>query len=250
MDLTIEYSEVIAQGSVPQIIQDEEGLVHLFYVPTGAQQINHTTSEVELGLWEGLIFGAISPIAPDEGIKNLSTMYLPDGKFWFTWQTEETHRYAVTPDDGPQYQLDTPYRLFYAVDTEKLYMNISETWQFIGSPNIDQLVGYGDLIQYIDSKSVPTYDDTELTSRVTALEEDVAAIQPYDDTALQQAVTDIEARVETLETSGGGDASYLFTQRELRDFNQAWQNAAGKDATGTFAISFVAKGEALIDIAT
>lgn len=200
MKITVESSKLIAGGTAPQIVHDEEGLVHLFYVPNGERRIQHLTSEVPLGNWDSLNFTTPTDIAPDDNVEHFNVEYLPDGKMWFVWKNSDTHRFAVWRDEGPTHELTSPYRLYYAVDTEKLYMNISETWQFIGSPNIKQLEGYGDLIEYIDSGSIS--DITELRSSLDTVKTDVEALKAappssYDDTTLKDRITALEQGVDS-----------------------------------------------------
>lgn len=149
MKLVMEAPVKIANGRSATIVHDEEGRAHLFYE---ADKLMWAHTEVPLGIWDDNVrFINAIPIAPDDDVSNLHVHYLPKGKMWFTWKNGDTHRFAVHTDDGPQHELTSPYRLYYAVDTEKLYMNISETWQFIGSPNIANLVGYSELVARIEA---------------------------------------------------------------------------------------------------
>lgn len=158
MRLLMEEPVKIANGRNATIVHDEEGRAHLFYE---ADKLMWAHTEVPLGIWDDSVrFINAIPIAPDDDVSNLHVHYLPEGKMWFTWKNGDTHRFAVHKDDGPQHELTSPYRLYYAVDTEKLYMNISETWQFIGSPNIKNLEGYDELVDKVDM----------LLSRIEALE--------------------------------------------------------------------------------
>lgn len=149
MRLVMETPVKIANGRSATIVHDEEGRAHLFYE---ADKLMWAHTKVPLGIWDGSVrFINAIPIAPDDDVSNLHVHYLPEGKMWFVWKNGDTHRFAVHKDDGPQHELTSPYRLYYAVDTEKLYMNISETWQFIGSPNIKNLEGYDELVDKIGS---------------------------------------------------------------------------------------------------
>lgn len=172
MRLVMETPVKIANGRSATIVHDEEGRAHLFYE---ADKLMWAHTEVPLGIWDGSVrFINAIPIAPDDDVSNLHVHYLPEGKMWFVWKNGDTHRFAVHKDDGPQHELTSPYRLYYAVDTEKLYMNISETWQFIGSPNIANLVGYEEIARKLDliedSPTPGTGDLSELIARIEALE--------------------------------------------------------------------------------
>ena len=161
MLLAFEYDEVIAQGSNATLVHEvEEGKALLFFIPEGKDTVHQTVAEVPMGIWSGLSFGPQSELAPDKNVQYIATYYLPGERIWFAWKSDNLHRHAVSIDDGARHDLESPYRLFYATDTKKLYMNIAEMWQFIASPDITLLEGYQELINRIN----------ELEARIAQLE--------------------------------------------------------------------------------
>lgn len=214
MKIKVESSKVIGAGAHPQIAQDEQGKVHFFYEAGG--KIHYAQSDIELGMWDTLNFSDPYTIAPDDSVDHFNVEYMPDGKMWFVWKNGDTHRFAVHEDDGPTHELNSPYRLYYAVDTEKLYMNVSETWQYIGSPNIANLEGYQAIIDLIATSHTPGYDDTALRESLTSLTSSVATIAQD---------------VEVLKTRppGGGDS---YDHTALEDRIAALEQGGVQDSTG------------------
>jgi hypothetical protein len=208
-----ESTSILTEGTAASAYQDEKGKLHIVYLPPGSGQPNLKTATIALGIWNNLTLSEPVAIAPDNNVISTNIFQQPDDNVWFVWETAKQHRIAVLPDTGEIYDPESVYRLYYAVDTEKLYMNISETWQFIGSPNIQQLIGYQEVLD-----GAPIYDDTDLQQRLEALElapapvpyddgaliarlEALEATPPgtYDDSAIQQAIVDLDARLDTLE---------------------------------------------------
>jgi hypothetical protein len=186
MEITWESTSVIVEGSKASAYHDVDGKLHIVYLPTGTSQPHIVSAPINLGIWENLVFTDPAPIAPDNNVINLNIFQQPDDNMWIVWETDKQHRIAVVPDTGEIYDPESVYRLYYAVDTEKLYMNISEIWTFIGSPNIQQLVGYQEVLN-----GAPIYDDTELRQRLEALE--LAPPTTYDDSAIIARLDALEA---------------------------------------------------------
>lgn len=208
-----ESNKQIVAGDLAAAYHDVEGKFHVIYTPEGTRQPHLISAEVPLGIWDNLTFTEPVAIAPDNNLVSINIFNQPDDNVWIVWETDKQHRLSILPDTGEIYDPESVYRLYYAVDTEKLYMNISETWQFIGSPNIQQLIGYQEVLD-----GAPIYDDTELKQRLEALElvpapvpyddgaliarlEALEANPPgtYDDSVIQQAIVDLDTRLDTLE---------------------------------------------------
>lgn len=199
MLITWESSGELIQGTNAQMYQDDEGVVHLLYLPFAGGQIHESTATVSLGIWDKLEFSAPTPVAPDEGITNLTITHVTDNNIWLLWQTDKAHRFAIDPDDGEILDPTTPYRLFYAVDTEKLYMNISETWQFIGSPNVKTLEGFEDHIE----------DFQALGSSVAQQGADVIAVN--------EAVISQTAKIVVMDELITTQGTTIETQKQLNE---------------------------------
>jgi len=134
--LTIEFVEHITSGKLPQGYHFTDGQFHLLYVDDG--ELYDINTFVEYGLWEGLEFSDPEQMVPDDDVTEFSIHYLPGAHRWFVWKLrnipadEDLHRYAVVPDEEPAIT-ETVYKLYYAYDVDKLYMNTYEFWNFIAT---------------------------------------------------------------------------------------------------------------------
>lgn len=138
----------VATGTSAAIYCDNEANYYLIYTPPGTTQVYQSSAPVVGGDFAGLIFPTGSLLSADKGVRNIRAKQLIDVKVWLTWEMDDTIREVVIEDE-PDSTTASEYKLYYAVDTEKLYMNISEQWEFIASPRIDLLRGYDELIQRI-----------------------------------------------------------------------------------------------------
>lgn len=57
----------------------------------------------------------------------------------------ETMYVHYAPDYGGNYDPKTPYRLYYAHDTDKLYQNVMDEWIFVGTKDHTNLLNAGNL---------------------------------------------------------------------------------------------------------
>lgn len=73
------------------------------------------------------------------------------------------HMYVhYSPDYGGNYDPKTPYRLYYAHDTDKLYQNVMDEWIFVGTKDHTNLLNSGNL----------THDEIdEILSKLTTFKE-------------------------------------------------------------------------------
>lgn len=156
------------------------------------------------GDFSELVFTEPRMVAANFTFNDLLVRRTRRDKFWFIWETDGDIRIAPWPDDSPPYEVDDPYRLYYAVDTKKLYMNINQRWQFIGSPSHKLLQDIG----------IHTHDELdELIGDVEGLQTSVGSLGGRMTTAegkitslegLVAIVEDLVERVEALEGGGGG----------------------------------------------
>lgn len=151
MIFDFEFIGKIADGENAAVFQDIDGLINLIYTPIGEEKLQIQSTEINQGDFSNINFGATQSVTTDKNIKDLSLKYLPDQKVWFIWTSGQSIRQAVYEEEETEiYDSQTPYRLWYSVDTEKLYMNISDNWEFIASPSITLLKGYQELIDKIN----------------------------------------------------------------------------------------------------
>lgn len=163
MQLNFTVMQEITTGDFPAAYHDQDGIVSVYTVQDG--HIHQIQTQPELGEWDGLLFSPATTVGVDESIENIKVRGLPHEKLWFTWKSGDLRMIAPWPDDSPPYELLDPYRLYYAVDSEKLYQNINQRWQFIATHRHD-------LMKNIGTK---THDEIEallqeLEVRISALE--------------------------------------------------------------------------------
>lgn len=176
-----ESPKFVASGSAANGFHDEDGKLHVVYLPHGSGQPTMISAYVEGGLWDNIQFGNPTAIAPDTDVVDINMYHFHESNTWLVWESEKAHRFAVTPDDGDIYDPESMYRLYYAVDTEKLYMNISETWEFIGSPRIENLVGYEDLVESM----------SELNSKLAGVVERLGSVEGNVEESLEAFATEL-----------------------------------------------------------
>jgi hypothetical protein len=155
MQIPWEASKQLVAGSKAAAYQDVDGVFHLIYSPEGTRQPHIVSAEVPLGVWDPLTFSDPIAIAPDNNLVSINIFNQPDDNVWIVWETDKQHRIAVIPDTGEIYDPESVYRLYYAVDTEIMYMNISEIWTPVGSPNLAKLVGFKEVDDRIKALENP-----------------------------------------------------------------------------------------------
>lgn len=155
MQIPWESSQQIGPGSLSAAYQDEKGKFHLVYAPEGTRQPHLISADVPLGVWDNLVFSAPAALAPDNNLVSINIFNQPDDNVWIVWETDKQHRIAIIPDTGEIYDPESVYRLYYAVDTEIMYMNISEIWTPVGSPNLAKLVGFKEIDDRIKALENP-----------------------------------------------------------------------------------------------
>jgi len=141
MQLTFEFTEELIDGLMPSVYNLPDGVMFVYISPDDGKMYYRTAPnpDEDTGVnWEEdvrlyLINDAPKMLALDHNIEWPVICYLPRVRTYFTWYSEDRHRISMLPDDGPLYPPESPYRLYYGVDTEILYMNIAEMWQMIGT---------------------------------------------------------------------------------------------------------------------
>lgn len=144
----------------------DDSFIHYAYVNTDGKLYHH---KLELTLGSVVDFTILrgTLLSADKNIRDLKAIHLPGGKVWFTWiDAKGGVKQAIWEDEPIAGEALSPYKLYYAVDTEKLYMNIEDTWEFVGSPNIAKLNGYID-IPVLEGGG---YDLSSLVDRIQSVE--------------------------------------------------------------------------------
>jgi hypothetical protein len=184
MQLIIANTLALGPGKSATAVHSADNKFKLLYVDPLEKRLYSKQVETPLGNWESLVLSDPELVAPDINVTWVDSTKIGGFKDWYIWGTEEQtfNRMAVDPDDSSKY-VDSPYRIFYGVDSEKVYMNVSEYWQFIGSPNITKLLGYQTVID-----------------RIATVEQNLGLLHNYDDSAVLQRLNTIEATLTTLDS--------------------------------------------------
>lgn len=104
---------------------------YLYYVQNN--NLYRMGAPTPLGDFTDLQFAAPELLVSGFNFNGLVVHRVQRDQYWFVFETDGDIWVAPYPDPSPPYLVDDPYRLYYATDTEKLYMNINQQWQFIGS---------------------------------------------------------------------------------------------------------------------
>lgn len=91
------------------------------------------SGELELGLWDNIKFENNGNMCLDVESDGLSLSSIVDCYSVFVWKDGNSHRIAVIPDNSPVYSPTSVNRLYWATDTKKMYQNIADTWQMVGT---------------------------------------------------------------------------------------------------------------------
>lgn len=141
MSITIEGYKTLPGGNSSGIVHNGDNTVWMFTENEG--RFKFLTGNVPLGLWDKVDFTEEKTLIKDTQVTNLRCTSITDTLNILVWQDTEAHRILIFPADLPLYDPTSVHRLYWAVDTEKLYMNISDTWQMIGTLNHQLLTGTG-----------------------------------------------------------------------------------------------------------
>ena len=92
----------------------------------------------------------------DKHLDLMFTMVYHDGTYLYA---------SYVPDYGGNYDPKTPYRLYYAHDTDKLYQNVMDEWIYVATKDHTNLLHSGSL----------THDEIE--EKLSSLEDRVATVE-------------------------------------------------------------------------
>lgn len=149
MELQFEINRTLVSGNNAALYQGTDGSLHLLYKPTVDSAPTYAFAEFTDNDWS-----TVQPVnqhiaTNDKDATDLEIVILPDTKTWFKWHSKGTIRVAIDVDEKEVFDNASPHRLFYAVDSQKLYQNVSDNWEFVASPQIANLEGYQALLDRI-----------------------------------------------------------------------------------------------------
>lgn len=163
MQLTFKVSQELDTGKFPAVLHYVDNVVKLFYIADERFILREAIPDPDS--WDNLEFSFEKTICMDDAVDNFKVRGLPHEKMWFTWQAGSVQMICPWPDDSPPYPIEDPYRFFYAVDTDKLYMNIYQRWQFIATSRHELL------------RNIGTLSHDELEAKIRSLENRVNALE-------------------------------------------------------------------------
>lgn len=161
MLINIEDVNIINGGNSSAIIHNIDNTINMFSNKDG--KLTYHSGSVPLGIWNSLKLENINTTITDSDVSNIRHTSIIDTLSIIVWTDGNSHRILVIPDDLPVYDPTSPYRLYWAVDSEKLYMNISDTWQMVGTLNHKLLNDVGKYT-HIDIDNTLDYLQTELSN--------------------------------------------------------------------------------------
>jgi len=178
MLLEFEIIQDIAIGTNPIAIHNIDNTAIVSYVSENGQMKGIETS-TPLGEWSNRIFKMPSRISGETNLQSLHTKTIPRYKNVFVWYADGVHRIATDPDSSPLNTSDDPYRLFYGIDSEKLYMNIAQHWEFIATTNHAEMKGLSEdsHLQYLTSTRHALEPHQDLKDEIESLQGDVEKIK-------------------------------------------------------------------------
>ena len=178
MLLDFDIIQNIAMGTNPVAIHNIDNTVTVTYVSEDGQ-MKGITADTPLGEWDDRVFDAESRISGEINIQSLHIKTIPRYKNAFVWYADGVHRIAINPDSSPLNTSDDPYRLFYGIDSEKLYMNIAQHWELVATTDHTKMKGLEDdsHTQYLNANRHALEPHQELKDGIDTLQEDVDTLQ-------------------------------------------------------------------------
>lgn len=137
--------DIILSNSAPDytIVQDETSNGKAYYIANGriySQEVVLTNGD-----WTSVSFKEPAIVSLDTSVKSLAAASVPGVFEVLVWHDGSTHRVAVSPDEGPLYGPNSLNRFYFGVDTDKLYINIEDTWQVCATTDHNKLKNVGTL---------------------------------------------------------------------------------------------------------
>lgn len=177
--------------------QSPDSKIEVFALINGS--IKKYASDINTGTWKELKFVEEEFNLAEKDIKALAGDFIEDLDIMLLQKNNEI-RAIARPDETGTYSNSSPYRLFWAYDTKKLYINMADQWVFCGTLVHDLLDGVGKyshefIDEFIDAGGDPG-KLKELWDAIKSLDDKVTVIE----SELIDAYERLEARVAALES--------------------------------------------------
>lgn len=172
------------------------------YVPKSGK-LQKLRTETNHGTYVPLVWKGEDSDVGDSGILELEGDNSGDTVLLLFGKKNDT-RILKVPDDTPTYADEDVYRLYWAYDTEKLYMNIGSVWTMIGTLNHDLLSNRGTLTHAQLEEAL--YDLQEQSNDIAldlaGLVQQISSLRS-ELNSTKEEVTTLTDRVTELEDGGG-----------------------------------------------
>lgn len=132
-----------SEANYSQVTQDVDSKATFYTLRDG--KIYQAHSDIVLGDWSNPVLLDESLLVNDNSITAFDVSHIPGVATAYVWNDGQSHRIAVIPDDGPLYGPNSMYRQYHALDSQRTYMNIEDSWQMIATLNHDEMNGVGTL---------------------------------------------------------------------------------------------------------
>jgi hypothetical protein len=163
MLINIETTQLVPAGNSAGIIHNVDNTVWMFSEIDG--KFTQSQSVAPLGNWNDMTYSNVDVLISDKNVELIRCKSITDVLNIVVWKDGNSHRILAFPDDSPLYDPTAVHRLYWAVDTEKLYMNISDTWQMIGTLKHDLL------------NDVGTYSHNDIDNKLDYLEGKISSVE-------------------------------------------------------------------------
>ena len=147
----------IPYGEGYNVRMNDQSEVLLYTVNDGVVQLYKRP--YDLGVWDAAEWEAqeITTFESDNLALQGSVM---DDYAVFLFKHADFMSISIYPTNAEKFQYDDPYRLYWAYDTRKLYMNICNNWEMIGTLRHELLDGAGKLTHDEIDKAIQTLQET------------------------------------------------------------------------------------------
>jgi hypothetical protein len=165
----------LPQGQDFFLRQDNKSDLYLYTVKDGVAKLFKSTNT--MGKWDTVDYQSVEFNTFEKDLTGLRGNEIGDTSV-LVYRHGESMSILKMPQTNESYEYDNVYRLFWAVDTRILYMNICDNWEMIGTLRHDLLDNVGKL----------THD--ELEAKIKDIEDKYAE--------LEQEISTISTAIKTV----------------------------------------------------
>lgn len=150
----------IPYGEGYNLRMNSQSEVLLYTVNDGVAQLYKRP--YDLGVWDAAEWEAQEITTFERNNLALQGSVMDDYAI-FLFKHADFMSICIYPTNSEKFQYDDPYRLYWAYDTRKLYMNICNNWEMIGTLRHELLEGAGKLTHDEIDKAIQTLQETVKT---------------------------------------------------------------------------------------